>query len=230
MMYTALSEFIDAEACLQAASDDPGSAGKARYGLAVLYQLRATEYIREENYGLREKCLNRATEYAKAALACDPLEVGLVHNQLGYIYKDLAQRYQLTGNGQNASDALEKARTHFQIALKLDHNDANAHNGMGSTYMIQGDFDQAIKSCERAVAVIPEYLFAHYDLAQAYYFKAENAQGQQTQRSLLTKGLVAYKRVMEIELEGHQRLPDHAREALSALYNPLVERLKDTRQ
>jgi tetratricopeptide (TPR) repeat protein len=187
----------------------------AYWGLGVVYQLQANEMIRRENYGLAEDALNKAEEYVKAALRADPANASVLV-QLGYISKDLAQRYSDRDRGQRAAAHSEKAEQYFKMALGANEHDASAHNGLGSLYLIRGDYKSAIKECRRAIQLEPTYLFAYFDLASAYYGMAATSTNRQERRRAMTGFSKAAERVVALDgVAGN--LPPAARQNLIAI-------------
>ena len=63
---------------------------------------------------------------------------------------------------------------HFNDSLDIDNKNPSAHNGLASMYIIQGNYDDAIKELEIAVGLQPKYLFAYHDLALANYLKTSS--------------------------------------------------------
>ena len=53
-------------------------------------------------------------------------------------------------------------------ALKINPNDAEAHNNLAIAYQAQGKLDEAIREYREALKINPNYAGAHYNLAVAY--------------------------------------------------------------
>jgi tetratricopeptide (TPR) repeat protein len=113
---------------------------------------------------------------------------------------------------------LEKANEYFQSVLQLAPDDPGAHNGLANVALMRGDYDRAVAEGERAVAALPTYREAYFDLAQAYYGKIQ-AQGGDP--ALMRKALETYQKLLELETE-NPRLPAHALPWLQQLYDPIV--------
>jgi tetratricopeptide (TPR) repeat protein len=220
-----MSEFENAEACLLEALKLQPDLVDALIGLAMIYQRRATEYLRQENYGLAQVAAVKSEAYVKSALQYEPTDVGLqVH--LGYLYKDLAQRYFGSGKASEAQKMAEKAWACFETVLKVTPENASAHNGLGSLCLIRRDYDGAIMHCGRAVELLPDYLFAYFDLAIACYAKAMSSQGNLRLQTML-KGLEAYMKVIELDgVPGHDSLPHLARQDIDQKYQQVVAQVK----
>ncbi len=84
IVYLSMSEFEHAEACLLKAVEMQPELADALIGLAMIYQRRATEHLREENYGLAEHAAIKSEGYVKSAMLHDPTDVGL-YTHLGYL-------------------------------------------------------------------------------------------------------------------------------------------------
>lgn len=80
---------------------------------------------------------------------------------------------------------LEKAEQAFNLALKLDPNFAEAHNGLGVVYALRGKCPQALLHCAKAIELDPDepefyrsraYIYLRMDdfrAAQMDLFKAK---------------------------------------------------------
>jgi tetratricopeptide (TPR) repeat protein len=225
MVYLSMSEFEHAEASLLKAVALQPELVDALIGLAMIYQRQATEHLRKENYGLAEDAAVKAEGYVKSALLHDPTDVS-VQVHLGYLYKDLAQRYAGTGKSAQAQLAADKAWRCFETAVKIEPENASAHNGLGSLCLVRRDYDGAIEHCGKAVSLMPDYLFANFDLAQAYYAKALNTQETLQRLQIIQKGLEAYIKIVELDdTPGHDRLPPYARQAIDKMYHQIIAQL-----
>jgi tetratricopeptide (TPR) repeat protein len=173
-LYAADGRYQDAELCFFAAADRDPEMAQAYLGLAAIHQLEANRHIAQDNFGLAVDELETATAYADKAWRYHTVESEAVI-QMGYTAKDLAQRYILAGRQAEGDPWLERANLHFKMALGVDQDNASAHNGLGDIALIKGDYDTAIEECARATVLNPNYLFAQYDLAQAYYARADRA-------------------------------------------------------
>ncbi len=83
-------------------------------------------------------------------LACTSRN-NVAHNNLGKV---------LAGRGQ-----LDSAITHFQKALELKPDYAEAHNNLGNALAGRGQVDSAIAHYQKALELKPDYATAHYNLA-----------------------------------------------------------------
>jgi tetratricopeptide (TPR) repeat protein len=73
------------------------------------------------------------------------------HSQMGYMLKDVYQSSKRLLSPETRRKYLTRARESFQEALRLDPNNAGAHNGMGNVLFFEGKFDAAIKEHDIAL-------------------------------------------------------------------------------
>jgi hypothetical protein len=66
-----------------------------------------------------------------------------------------------------------EARAHFQQALEINPNDAEAHNNLGVVFYQRGQLNEAIDQYQKAIAISPNYTDAHNNLGIAF---AQNGQ------------------------------------------------------
>lgn len=59
----------------------------------------------------------------------------------------------------------------FEHVVRLEPNDASAHNGLGNVEHALGNLDAAIAASNRAIELAPRYAAAHHDLALAFEAK-----------------------------------------------------------
>lgn len=151
-------------ALLDAIKGDP-SMGEPNALLAVITQLQANELLQKGDLNLARETLSMAEHYAKEAQWAFP-EDSSIGNQLGFIYKDIAQQEFDRHDQASALTDLKKAKEIFQQRLNIP-NDPSAHNGLGSVYYLEGNFDKAIEEQHEALKIYPRYTFAWHDLAIA---------------------------------------------------------------
>jgi len=214
MIYLTLNRFENAQASFLAAIKANPEMGEAYVGLGITHQLHANEMIRHENFGLAEEGLSKAERYIKTAWQYNS-EDPHVDVQLGYIQKELAQRYFGTGKHQKAQTYLQKAETNFKRALGVDENNASAYNGLGNIYYLRADYDHAIQYSGKATELYPKYLFAYFDLTMAFYGKARIHTISKEDRLEALRGLLAAsKSVGELHGTDAGSLPPGALENL----------------
>ncbi len=225
MVYLSMGDFEHAEASLLKAVDMEPNLADGLIGLAMIYQRRATEHLREDNYGLAEDAVMKSEGYVKSAMIHDPTDMGIqVH--LGYLYKDLAQCYAGTAKVVKAQKAADKAWKCFETALKIKPKNASAHNGLGSLCIIKGDYSGAIEHCGKAVELMPSNLFAQYDLALAYCAQAMGIQEKRERTETMLKGVEAYQKVLELDgTPGQDSLPPQARQRIHEMYQQAMAQL-----
>lgn len=81
---------------------------------------------------------------------------------MGYTLKDMYQSSKNLLSNKHRQAYLHRALESFNKALKLDPNNASAHNGMGNVLFFQGHFDKAIEEHKKAI----ELTNGNYDAAK----------------------------------------------------------------
>jgi prepilin-type processing-associated H-X9-DG protein len=79
------------------------------------------------------------------------------HSLRGYILKDMYQSSKNLLSTPQRQAYLDSARASFEYALKLDPDNAGAHNGMGNVLFFDGHFDEAIKEHNVALGLSDGY-------------------------------------------------------------------------
>jgi len=94
---------------------------------------------------------------------------------LGYVYKNLAQAFDLAGNHEEADRYMGLAASAFTRVERTGADGAiptvdlaSAVNGLGNAHSYRGESDQAIVCYKRAVAILPQYAYAWHDLFLEY--------------------------------------------------------------
>jgi tetratricopeptide (TPR) repeat protein len=203
--YLVANDIDHAKASLLEAIHDNPSLAEANFMLAYINQLQASEYLLKGDLSRSRETLRAAEQYAEAARHGHEENSG-IGNQLGFIYKQLAQEDLARNDRSSASDELEKAKALFQMGLGVNPNDAGAHNGLGTVYYLSGDLDKAIAEQQEAVRIQPEYTFAWHDLALILFdkYKRDRPPDPATLRRLND----ALDRVFALQqTEGGQKLP-----------------------
>ncbi len=162
-------------AFLDALKENP-SLTQANALLSMVNQLQANEYIEQGRLGEARNALDAAKGYAQAALYNHYGDTNL-GDQLGFVYKDMAQRDLAANDPVGTNQDLESAQSMFQQGLGVKADDVSALNGLGGVYYFRSVFlnsnelDDAIKEQLAAVKVFPQYTFAWHDLAGALWEK-----------------------------------------------------------
>ncbi|MCX7975199.1 MAG: sulfatase-like hydrolase/transferase [Candidatus Aminicenantes bacterium] len=103
--------------------------------------------------------LKKALEVYDLALAIDDKYPSLYAN-MGWAYLSLF----LKSNDQRA---LQNSFEKFKRAIEIDQNFSQAYNGLGLTYRLMGNIDEAINCWQRALQFNPDLLQAYYYLGLA---------------------------------------------------------------
>ena len=81
------------------------------------------------------------------------------------------------GNTLRAQGRAADAIAHYQRALELDPDHAEAHNNLGMVLIAQGKMEGAIAHYRRAIAIGPDYAHAHSNLGMALAANGRLAEG-----------------------------------------------------
>src|SRR5262245_64426296 len=81
--------------------------------------------------------------------------------QHGYVSKSFAQVAEAQGSPQEADRYYEEAKRVFEAVIRLDSQNASAHNGLGNVLYGLGELDGAINAHRRALRLEPGYPQAH---------------------------------------------------------------------
>ncbi len=95
------------------------SLAEANFMLAYINQLQASEYLLKGDLNRSGETLRAAEQYAEAARHGHE-ENSRIGNQLGFIYKQLAQEDLARNDRSSASDELEKAKALFQSGSRSE--------------------------------------------------------------------------------------------------------------
>lgn len=91
------------------------------------------------------------------------------------IARDLEKLYQSGRNYQEEAQFAE-AITAYENILAIDPHYAEAHNGLGVIYAIQGKFEPALQHLQKAVALAPLASHLHNNLGYAYLLMGRKAE------------------------------------------------------
>ena len=129
---------------------------------------------------------DRVAVHADAALARTPDDPELHHalgtalNALGChsracaafaralsLRPDHAPSWLNMGNASADLDDLDSAETLYRTAIRLDPVQPEAHTSLGYILTRQGRLDEAVRACETAIGLCPDFAPAHWNLATA---------------------------------------------------------------
>lgn len=118
------------------------------------------------------------------------------------IARDLEKMYRLARKYQDEAQFAE-AITTYENMLAIDPNYAEAHNGLGVIYSIQGDFDPALQHLQQAVALAPLASHLHNNLGYTYLLLGRKSEA-----------ISAFEQALRLDPENL-----HARANLTAIRN-----------
>ena len=127
------------------------------------FQKQALDFMDKGFYTQAGEALATAEPYLNEAILRNPQDLRVL-NLRGYMFKDWAQVNIYSGQRSEAEKMLDEAMKTFQLILKMDKNDAGAHNGLGSVYALRGDYKKAEKEILKALEINPNYEAAKHDL------------------------------------------------------------------
>lgn len=96
------------------------------------------------------KLIDKNLEAVDTALKSFPEDADF-HALLGYTLKDVYQSSKDLLSPKQREAYLKRARKSFEQALRLDPQNASAHNGLGNVLFFEGQFDAAIKEIDTAL-------------------------------------------------------------------------------
>ena len=188
----------------QATQSDPRSPA-AFEAIAWLQQSRAMDDIRTQDF---DRAGERLAEARRAAERTDPLYPNALASR-AFIAKSLAQVARMQGNAADADRFLAQAAALVTDVIRLDPDNASAHNGLGSIELERGNPDAAIIVIRRAIEIQPTYTAAWHDLGAAYWAKmrVDPANAQVWCREALR----AFRKASELATDDPSFSPEAAR-------------------
>jgi protein O-mannosyl-transferase len=116
------------------------------------------------------------------------------------------------GNALVRRGKIDEAIGHFQDAIRLKPDLAEAYTSLAVAHGMRGQIDAAIETLERAIRLQPDYAEAHYDLGIALEHKGQPdaAIGQFQEAIRLKPGFVAAQRSLAHAVRWRRQLGDTA--------------------
>lgn len=196
--------YLDAEHHFKEALSVDSKYADAYTGLALIYQMRANEMLRVRDFALVEQLLRQAEVNIENALSLNHFDLKALL-QSGYVFKEYGQQYIRMGQPEKAAAPLDKAKQHFEFVLEKDAQNSGAFNGLGNICSLRNDLDSAITHYKKAIQIAPDYLFAHHDLAGAYYIKGYN--DISVRREFYEKAIEEFRKVLQLNEHQHSLEP-----------------------
>ncbi|MGB8367762.1 MAG: tetratricopeptide repeat protein, partial [Limisphaerales bacterium] len=109
------------------------------------------------------------------------------------------------GNALVQEGAVDEAIAHFQKALQIKPDYAEAHNNLGNALLQKGSVNEAMVHYQKALQIQPDYADAHYNLGNALL-----------QRGAVAEAIVHFQKALQIQ-------PDYAK-AHNNLGNALLQK------
>ena len=109
------------------------------------------------------------------------------------------------GNALVQEGAVDEAIAHFQKALQIKPDYAEAHNNLGNALLQKGSVNEAMVHYQKALQIQPDYADAHYNLGNALL-----------QRGAVDEAIVHFQKALQIQ-------PDYAK-AHNNLGNALLQK------
>ena len=86
-----------------------------------------------------------------------------------------------------------------------------AHYNLGTVYLVQGQYDRAIRAFERAVSLNPSYMQACYNMACAYALKGARGPAFVWLHRAVDRGMQDHRRIQQDpDLESLRDDPEYA--------------------
>ncbi len=113
-------------------------------------QLKAVDMLEAGKPDAARKLIDKNLEAVDTALKSFPEDADF-HALLGYTLKDVYQSSKDLLSPKQREAYLKRARKSFEEPLRLDPQNASAHNGLGNVLFFEGQFDAAIKEIDTAL-------------------------------------------------------------------------------
>ena len=110
--------------------------------------------------------LHYALATALNALGCHSLACAAFARALS-LRPDHAPSWLNMGNASADLDDLGSAETLYRTAIRLDPTQPEAHTSLGYILTRQGRLEEAVRACETAIGLRPDFAPAHWNLATA---------------------------------------------------------------
>ena len=224
--------YLNARQVLNAAIALDPELASAYVGLATASQLEAHTMLLRHNFGVAKELLEQSEELLKEALQHEDasahlfVQMGYTRKEIAQVYSQVPQALRLAHAALAAEEAepalLEKARTHFRMALGIDESDESAWNGLGSLALMARDHEEAIRCTRKALELNDDYSSARSDLAQALFLSARAATSADEYKGRFQEFLTVLGEIAARQADDHsQKLPDSVLEHLTRLCDAL---------
>jgi tetratricopeptide (TPR) repeat protein len=136
-----------------------------------LSSVQAVDMLEAGKPDAARKLIDKNLEAVDTTLKSFPEDADF-HTLLGYTLKDVYQSSKDLLSPKQREAYLKRARKSFEQALRLDPQNASAHNGLGNVLFFEGQFDAAIKEIDTALELTGgNYSEAEHDRRLVEAFK-----------------------------------------------------------
>jgi adenylate cyclase len=164
----------------------------------------------------RAEDAREATAFLERAIELDPT-FAAAHAGLAFVLYYTV----LLGFTEDRAGKLARAFAAGSEAVRLDENEPFAHVALGRVHTAKGEHDQAIDSCNRAIALNPNYASAYFGRAHSLWMSGRPAEAvlshdeamRLSPRDPLLWAFQASKAIALILLERYEDALDYARQA-----------------
>ncbi len=144
----------------------------AVFNYQAAVQGRSVDMMEKGKLSSARSLINENLKAVEEALKTFPDDPDF-HALMGFTLKDVYQSSKNLLSPSQRQAYLNRAQDSFETALRLDHNNSNAHNGMGNVLFFQGQLDEAIKEYDKAILLSGNnYPAAEHDRNLALRVKA----------------------------------------------------------
>lgn len=143
--------------------EDKNSNRNEIYKYLTDVQMQAVSMLKQGKRSAAQDLTQKSLAIVDEALKSYPSDPDL-HAIMGYALKDAYQSSKGLLPESQRQSYLGQARASFEHALRLEPNNASAHNGLGNILFFEGQFDKAIEEMDRAIELSGgKYASAEHD-------------------------------------------------------------------
>jgi protein O-mannosyl-transferase len=114
----------------------------------------------------------------------------------------LGETYMMMGKGlrrgYQQTEVLQRASVYYRKALEILPAQWDAWHGLGYTYYLAGDYNEALKNFQNALHYESNSALVHLSLGETYMMLGKNLQNGGQRKAMLQKAIVHYRKSIEI--------------------------------